>query len=116
MRFEYIQGQLAGEERVLISRDAEGMAAIGSTYPLGAMIFLERGDTSISSLKSIRGTSALSRSLNQLIMTRSANGLKMIKPLERLLRSELVFTLSVGNADTENALNVLTAKLLELDG
>ena len=110
-RYEYICGNLEGEERVLLSRSSPGMLPLEISYPIGALVLLKRNDEYETTIKKLVGLEAISAGLNQLIGTQGGSGLGILKTLQHLLNKQKIYQLNIGNWGTNNGLNLLLVNL-----
>jgi hypothetical protein len=110
-RYEYIFGNLEGEERVLLSRSSPGMLPLEKSYPIGAIVLLKRNDEYETTIKKLMGLEAIAAGLNQLIGTQSGSGLGILKTVRYLLNKQKIYQLNIRNWDTKNGLNLLLVNL-----
>ncbi len=110
-RYEYICGNLEGEERVLLSRSSARMLPLEKSYPIGAIVLLKRNDEYETNIKKLMGLEAIAAGLNQLIGTQGGSGLGILKTLRYLLNKQKIYQLNIRNWDTKNGLNLLLVNL-----
>ena len=102
-------GRLENENHRVIPRSMPGITPLDGRVSVHRIYFLERSDTSTSTLRSLTAVEALPRWMNQMMFTRSGSMLSSLATLEACANTGRVKVLRVGVHDTHQALQLMLA-------